>query len=97
MTTPIRRRNSVLVEYFVADALRGPLDADGGVTVTLYDPPGNVVVAAGAMTRARKGGYVFRYQTSADSPLGVWTSEAVAVHQGATGISDRGPAFELVA
>lgn len=78
------RGNAIFVEYRVADRVPippQPLDPDGGVTFSLWDPEGTVVVDAQVMTKAAVGIYRYTHQLLVTDPVGAWTAQAVATHQ----------------
>jgi uncharacterized protein YfaS (alpha-2-macroglobulin family) len=95
----LRRGTEVYIEVEIRDRTVSPsslLDPDGGVFFTLKNPSGTTVLNLVAMTKKSAGVYIYRYQTSAGDPLGVWAMEFKAIHGIATHHELEMGAFELV-
>jgi uncharacterized protein YfaS (alpha-2-macroglobulin family) len=95
----IRRGTEIYVEIEIRDRTTSPmslLDPNEGVFLTLTDPSGGPVLNEVGMSQKTAGVYFYRYQTTANDPLGVWKIEFKARHSARTHLSLAMGAFELV-
>lgn len=70
-------------------------DPGTSIKVKIIDPTGTVALAEYTMTKSSTGTYVYYYDTTSSSALGVWQYEVVAINSAHTTIESS--QFELIA